>query len=75
MREVRESCAVVAEILDHKRVPCLCPAQADALDARGRPIAGTGAVARTTSFSTVRGRLHERAECERCGRCWTRINA
>ncbi|WP_157091625.1 hypothetical protein [Methylobacterium nodulans] len=56
-------------------MPCICPAQHDELDAKGKPIRGTGAVARTTAFSYVRGRLHERAACERCGRCWSRINA
>ncbi|WP_379129191.1 hypothetical protein [Methylobacterium sp. ID0610] len=65
----------MAAILDRKRVPCICPAQHDVRDARGRPIRGTGAVARTTAFSLVRGRLHERAACERCAQCWTRINA
>ncbi|ACL62078.1 hypothetical protein Mnod_7339 [Methylobacterium nodulans ORS 2060] len=74
-RAIRSARDVAAEILDRKRVPCICPAQHDELDAKGKPIRGTGAVARTTAFSYVRGRLHERAACERCGRCWSRINA
>lgn len=50
-------------ILTTRRVPCLCPGQAD------------GACGRTVNYSTRRGIVVERVVCDRCPRVWTRVNA
>lgn len=53
---------VADAILGQRRLPCICPRQHE------------GARAVTVGYSTHRGLVTERVQCERCPRTWRRAN-